>query len=282
MIILKAFFALIILPLIGALIVGIDRKITARLQGRFGPPILQPFYDFLKLMGKSRILVNDFQAICTFTYFVSSALSVLLMVFEQDLLMIIFVLSIGAVFLVVGALSVKSPYSQVGGQRELLQMLSYEPLLILVLVGMYLSTGSFNIAKILAYNHALILKIPLLFVVMSIVLGIKLRKSPFDISASEHAHQEIVRGLLTDYSGPYLGFIEAAHWYDIMLLLGIIVLFFPNNIILGFIIALLYIVFEILIDNVTARLTVKWMVKFSYVVGLLLSFINIIWLYFSK
>ena len=43
---------LILAPLAGGLLAGIDRKISARMQGRFGPPILQPFYDFFKLMEK--------------------------------------------------------------------------------------------------------------------------------------------------------------------------------------------------------------------------------------
>lgn len=282
MIIFKIIFALIVLPIVGGLIVGIDRKLTARLQGRFGPPVLQPFYDFVKLVGKERQLVNGFQALSVFIYFVSSALSLLLFVLRQDLLMIIFVMSIGAVFLVVGALSVKSPYSQVGSQRELLQMLAYEPLLILVIVSMYLVTGSFSIRAIANYPVPLFFKLPLIFLVMSIVLGIKMRKSPFDISASEHAHQEIVRGVLTDYSGMYLALIEAAHWYDLMLLLGIIMLFFANNWLVGAAIALIYVMFEIFIDNVTARLTVKWMMQFTWIVGLALAVVNIAWLYFVR
>ncbi|SHE75970.1 Formate hydrogenlyase subunit 4 [Caldanaerobius fijiensis DSM 17918] len=282
MIILKIIFALIVLPIVGGLIVGIDRKLTARLQGRFGPPVLQPFYDFIKLIGKERQLVNGFQALSVFIYFVSSALSLLLFVLRQDLLMIIFVMSIGAVFLVVGALSVKSPYSQVGSQRELLQMMAYEPLLILVIVSMYLVTGSFSIRAIANYPVPLFFKLPLIFLVMSIVLGIKMRKSPFDISASEHAHQEIVRGVLTDYSGMYLALIEAAHWYDLVLLLGIIMLFFANNWLVGAAIALIYVIFEIFIDNVTARLTVKWMMQFTWIVGLALAVVNIAWLYFVR
>ncbi|MDN5326229.1 MAG: ech hydrogenase subunit [Moorella sp. (in: firmicutes)] len=282
MIFLKYILALVVLPVIGGFIVGLDRKLTAWLQGRYGPPILQPFYDFLKLVKKQRQLVNGFQALSACIYFISSALSLLLFVLKQDLLMIIFVMSIGAVFLVIGALSVKSPYSQVGSQRELLQILAYEPLLMLVIVGIYLVTGSFNISAISSYPEPPIVKLPLIFLVMSIVLGIKLRKSPFDISASEHAHQEIVRGVLTDYSGLYLALVEAAHWYDLMLLLGIIMLFFANNWILGAVIALAYVLFEIFIDNVTARLTIRWMIQFAWVVGLILAVANITWLYLVK
>ncbi|MGZ3635594.1 MAG: NADH-quinone oxidoreductase subunit H, partial [Syntrophales bacterium] len=45
------FLTLVGAPIVGGLLFGIDRKITARMQGRYGPPIIQPFYDFIKLLG---------------------------------------------------------------------------------------------------------------------------------------------------------------------------------------------------------------------------------------
>jgi ech hydrogenase subunit B len=53
--VLIAIIAVIVAPFIGGLLAGIDRKVTARLQGRYGPPLLQPFYDFFKLLGKAKI-----------------------------------------------------------------------------------------------------------------------------------------------------------------------------------------------------------------------------------
>jgi formate hydrogenlyase subunit 4 len=49
-------------PLIGGILTGIDRKITARMQSRVGPPVLQPFYDVLKLFGKQNLTVNRFHS----------------------------------------------------------------------------------------------------------------------------------------------------------------------------------------------------------------------------
>jgi formate hydrogenlyase subunit 4 len=196
--------------------------------------------------------------------------------------MIVFVMSIGAVFSVIGALSVKSAYSQLGAQRELIQVLAYEPLLILVIVGMYMVTGSFNVGVIMSRQQTIIEQLPLLFIVMIIVLGIKMRKSPFDLSASEHAHQELVRGLFTDYPGLYMGIIDIAHWYDIMLLLGIATLFFYPHVVWGIVAAVLLVLLEIIIDNVTARLKTSWLVRFSYTLGLFLCVLNIGIVYFLK
>jgi len=45
---------IIVAPLLGGLLTGIDRVITARMQGRKGPSVLQPFYDVLKLFRKNQ------------------------------------------------------------------------------------------------------------------------------------------------------------------------------------------------------------------------------------
>ena len=150
-------------------------------------------------------------------YLGGAATSVVLFFMGSDLLLVFFVQLVGAVFLVIGALSVPSPYSQIGGQRELLQMLAYEPLLILVIAGTYAVTGSFKVEAVFAYDHPLLLQLPLLFVVLGYALTIKLRKSPFDISGSHHAHQEIVRGVFTEYAGRNLALVEIAHWFEVVL-----------------------------------------------------------------
>ena len=210
-----ALIAVILAPIAGGLISGIDRKITARFQSRFGPPILQPFYDVFKLLGKTPMIINSWQVLCAYVYLAASILCVFLFFMQSDLLLIFFVLTVGSVFLVMGALSTpSSPYSQIGGQRELMQMLTYEPLLILVFVAIAMVTGSFKISDALNHPTPLLLELPLIFIVLGYALTIKLRKSPFDISASHHAHQEIVRGVLTEYSGPFLAILEIAHWYE--------------------------------------------------------------------
>jgi ech hydrogenase subunit B len=198
---------------------------------------------------------------------------------QSDLLLILFVQAVGAVFLVLGALSSTSPFSQVGAHRELLQILSYEPLLVLVTVGIYVETGSFRLGSVYAWHEPLILKLPFLFIVLCYALTIKLRKSPFDLSTSHHAHQELVKGLLTDYSGPYLALSEIGHWYEIILLMALCSLFWatslPGMIVL---VAATYFL-EILIDNITARMTWRWMLGYVWAMGLSLSLVNLIWLY---
>ncbi|WP_031483082.1 respiratory chain complex I subunit 1 family protein [Maridesulfovibrio frigidus] len=270
---------IVVAPVLGGLISGVDRRITARLQSRFGPPILQPFYDVAKLFGKVKVINNFWQVFCAWVYLIAAALSVGLLFAQSDLLLIFFVQAIGAVFLVMGGLASPSPFSQVGAQRELIQVLTYEPLIILVFASIFMVTGSFRIDEILNYDQPLLVKLPLMFIVLGYALTIKLRKSPFDFSTSHHAHQEIVKGVLTDYSGPYLGIIEIAHWYETIFILGICALFWHTSLV-GVVVLLATTYFaEILIDNTMARMTWRWMLKYVWSVGLAMSFVNLIWLH---
>ena len=67
----EALFAAVlalITPLIGGLLVGVDRKLTARMQERVGPPLAQPFYDVLKLWGKTPMIASKLQPVLAFGY----------------------------------------------------------------------------------------------------------------------------------------------------------------------------------------------------------------------
>jgi ech hydrogenase subunit B len=265
-------------PILGGLVSGLDRILTARMQSRIGPPPLQPFYDVIKLFFKEPLVVNVWQVFCAYVYVAASSIALVLFFLQSDLLLILFVQAAGAVVLVVGALSSTSPYSQIGAHRELLQILSYEPLLVLVVVGIYLETGSFKLARIYDWPDPLLPRLPFLFIVLGYALTIKLRKSPFDLSTCHHGHQEIVKGLLTDYSGPFLALTEVGHWFEVVLLLGLCTLFWSTSWVgMGVLLAATYFL-EILVDNITSRMNWRWMLSYVWGVGLTLSLVNLIWL----
>lgn len=247
---------LVLAPIIGGLVAGIDRRITARMQGRVGPPILQSFYDVGKLFEKERAFVRASQNFYILGYLVFIIFSGALFFAGGDLLLVIFALTLSHVFLVVGAYSVTSPYALIGAERELIQLMAVEPMIILVAVGFYLATGSFYVSDIVSSVQPMILLLPGIFVGFFYALTMKLRKSPFDIATSHHAHQEIVKGVTTEFSGSTLGMVEIAHWYETVLLLGIGWLFFAWNPIVAVVAVVLLYVAEIFIDNTNAR--VKW------------------------
>ncbi len=268
-------------PIVGGLLMGMDRRLTARLQGRMGPPILQPFYDILKLAGKRPMACNAFQGISASVYLMTSILGVLMFVLGQDLLVLLFVLALGAVMLILGGFSVKSPYSQLGSQREVLQMLAYEPLLVFMVVAVYLHTGSFAAESVFRLDRPLLLSMPAFLFTQTLVMAIKLHKSPFDVSASHHAHQEIVRGIYTEFSGLQMALIELAHLYELVLLLGFVWSLWHTNWVIGAILALAAYVATILVDNVTARMTWRWLVAYTWTWGAGLAAANLAFIYWT-
>ncbi len=274
-----AVIAIIAAPIVGGLLTGIDRKITARMQNRFGPPLLQPFYDFFKLLGKQGIAVNQTQMVYVMGHLFFAIGALVMLVLKQDLLMLMFILAFSAVSLIMGAMSVRSPYSKIGAQREIMQMMAYEPVLLLMVVGVYKTTGSFMISEIFNQEKPLLYSLPLVFLAFLYVLTIKLRKSPFDFSTSHHGHQELIKGLTTEFSGTQLALIELTHWIDLVLLMGLITLFFAQPIWVGILIALASYFCEIVIDNISARVTWQWMVKVTWVAGIGAALVNIVWMY---
>ncbi len=277
-----AIAAIIVFPIIGGLLSGIDRKITAHMQKRIGPSIFQPFYDVIKLIGKERITVNSTQMVYVLAHLLFAIGAVVMFALRQDMLMMIFILAFSGISIIVGAMSVRSPYSKIGAQREIIQMMAYEPILLLMVVGMYLVTKSFMISDIFTYKEPLLFSLPLVFIAFLFVLTIKMKKSPFDFATSHHGHQELIKGLTIEFSGLQLALIELTHWYDLALLMGIIALFYVNPIWVGILIALLCFFLELLIDNISARITWKWMLKVMWIFGMGISFLNIVWLYIRE
>ena len=271
---------LILAPFVGALLDGIDRKITARMQGRKGPSIFQPFYDLIKLFSKQMIAVNSVQLLLNCSYLVFLAIAGGMVFFGTDILMSLFILSTADMFLILAASSDSSPYSNIGASREMLQMMAYEPMTLLIAVGFYLATGSFRVDDIIQQSTSVILMMPGLFVGYILIMAIKLRKSPFDLSTSHHAHQEVVKGITTEMSGPTLAIMEIGEYYEKMLLLAVVALFFINSNWYSWIIAIIaclgvYFI-EIVIDNVSARINWRYVLTVCWLITLLCGGINIL------
>jgi ech hydrogenase subunit B len=279
--ILTILLVLIGAPIIGCLIAGVDRKITARLQGRVGPPLLQPYYDVKKLLSKDNMIVNGSQNFYVVIYVAFVILSLLMLAFKADILMIIFVYTISSVALIVGGMSTGSPYARIGSSREIMAILSYEPILILYAVAIYLLTGTFKLSALDNASTPLLMYTPLIFISMLFVLNIKFKKSPFDYSTSHHAHQELVKGMFTEYSGPGMAGIEIGHFYEYVFLSGLIFVFWTVNPLIGFLISFAAFLLVIVIDNITARVYWQWMLKLSWSILLIISIVNIAFLYVS-
>jgi len=267
-------------PFAIGLLMGLDRKLTARMQNRVGPPILQPFYDLIKLFGKERRVMNNSQAVFGVAAMLLQLAAFVILVTGGDLLIVFFVSGAGSFSLVLGAFSARSPFSYFGAQRELLQILAYEPILFMAIFAIGYREGTFLTNGI---GQDLVVVLPLALLALLPVVLIKMEKSPYDIAV---AHTEIISGPYVEYSGRYLAYTEIAHWFELGILFGIMTLFFQDpNIYLSIAgkIVIVFVLFlaALIIDNSTARLTRGRMVRFTLAFGMTLIVANILILFLA-
>ncbi len=274
----------IVAPIVGCLLAGLDRIISARMQGRVGPPLLQPYYDVRKLLEKDDVTVSGVDGVYMTCALVFTAFAGGIFFSGGNLLMSAFIITMASLFFIMAAYSSRSPYAELGAGRETLQVMSYEPMVLLMAVCFYMASGSFNVADAFLLDKPVITIIWPAFLGFLFILTIKLRKSPFDIAMSHHAHQELVKGTTTEMSGKTLAKVEVMHWCETVLFLGWTGMFFlwmnPVSFVLAIVIALAAWFFEILVDNNFAR--VKWqaMLKSAWLVALVAGGINIVFLMF--
>ncbi|MCF6310400.1 MAG: NADH-quinone oxidoreductase subunit H [Sulfurimonas sp.] len=259
-------------PIIGGLIYGLERVVRARMQNRKGPPILQPFYDMLKLIDKQAFIVNPYHSILGIMHFVTLWVVVAFVILGQNLLYVVFLHLLSALFLIIAGFSVKSIYSHIGANRELQAMIAYEPILIMTAVGFYMINGSFDIS-IIRESSPLLLSLPLVFLAFLMIIPIKLKKSPFDAT---EAHQEIVGGVEIEYSGIFFEFLYMSKWLEYVFIYLLLILFAGNSQILGAVLSVGVFLLVNLVDNSTARIKMKHLIKIVLGIGLTLSMINLI------
>ena len=265
---------IVLAPVIGGLVYGGERVLRARMQRRQGPPLLQPFYDMFKLMDKRTLIIHAPHALLAVGHFFLLWLCVAALFLGWNLLYIIFLHLFALMVLVLAGYSVRSAYSHVGANRELLALVAYEPVLILVAVGFYLSTGSFDIG-VIVQSESMLLQMPLLFIALLMIIPIKVKKSPFDVV---EAHQEIVGGVEVEYSGLFYEFLYMARFMEYLFIYSFVYLFGGASHWLGAALVILAFFAVNLVDNATARVRTDQMLGIVYKLAMVLAVINIVWI----
>ena len=277
---------------LGCLLDGLDRKISAKMQRRVGPPILQPFYDVKKLLCKEKAAINTSEYVYVATSLIFAIIAGGIFFSGGNILLCIFVVSLASLLLIMASYCSRSPYADAGGAREILQVLSYEPAVLLFGIVFVISTLSTsdsyaatgNISSLFSRQTPLITCSWAIFIALVFVLTIKLRKSPFDLSSSHHAHQELVSGMTTEMTGRTLALVEITHWVESILFLSWIGAFFvwanPVSLAIAVLAALLIWFLEIIIDNNSARVKYQAMLGSSWAIAFLLGVVNLGFLIF--
>jgi NADH-quinone oxidoreductase subunit H len=202
----------------GMLASWIDRKVTARVQYRVGPPLLQPLYDFIKLLGKETIVpkgaskaiflgapIIGLSAVTLFSAMVGAAMIWPERGFTGDLIVALYLLAMPSLAIIAGGAASKNPTASVGASREMKMMLGYElPILLAVCVVLLQTGGELRLGKIIQEQAAHPLTWPwalatlLAIIAMLFSMQAKLGLVPFDAAEAE---TEIMGGILVEYSG---------------------------------------------------------------------------------
>lgn len=267
---------ILLAPIVGGLIYGFERVVRARMQNRQGPPVLQPFYDTLKLVDKQAFMINPYHSLLGIAHFVTLWIVVAFVILGQNLLYVIFLHLLSSLFLVLAGFSVRSIYSHIGSNRELLSIIAYEPILILVSVGFFVSLGSFDIS-IIRDNESQLIGLIGLFLAYLLVIPVKLKKSPFDAT---EAHQEIVGGAEIEFSGIFFEFLYMAKWLEYVFIYLLLFLFAGDSILIGIILSIIIFFLVNLVDNSTARVKINHLVKIVLGIGITLAVLNLLGLYY--
>lgn len=197
--------------IVGLISTWIDRKVTARVQWRVGPPILQPFYDFVKLMGKETLVpATANRAVflgAPFAGLVSITLvSTILWLaggfgisFTGDVIVVVYLLVIPSLALMIGAMASGNPLASVGASREMKLILAYElPFLVCLAVMIQKADLSIRLAQLSANSGLLSISGVLAAIVVLLCIQAKLGFIPFDVADAE---TEIMGGTYIEYSG---------------------------------------------------------------------------------
>jgi len=211
------FFGFLLTAIIGLLASWIDRKVTAKVQYRVGPPLLQPLIDIVKLLGKETLVPAGSSKITFLMAPVIGLASVILVStllwinniypaksFLGDLIVVLYLLVIPSISIIMGGFASRNPLASLGASREMKLVLGYElPFVLATLVSVIKSGYTFRLGEILAFqaqNGAFVRSWSgtLALIVAIICMQAKLALVPFDIPEAE---TEIVGGPLIEYSG---------------------------------------------------------------------------------
>jgi NADH-quinone oxidoreductase subunit H len=203
----------------GLLTSWVDRKVTARIQMRVGPPLLQPFYDIGKLLIKETcvpagggawlflgapllgLAATALASTILWRAFLNPAAA-----FVGDVIVVFYLLTLPAVSVVLGAFASRNPLASLGGSREMKLLLAYELPLVLAACVPILHASSLQLGAIVEAGPAIRhLSGVLALAVAVLCMQAKLTLVPFDMPEAE---TELSGGAYIEYSGPPLAMFK--------------------------------------------------------------------------
>jgi formate hydrogenlyase subunit 4 len=284
---LEIFLNILIILFFPFLFLGIITKVKAFWAGRIGPSIIQPFFDFLKLMKKGEVI----SLTTTFIFKISPSLILASIViaaltvpmaghrsiisFNGDFILFAYILALGKFFNIISGLDTGSSFEGMGSSREATISTLVEPAFFIILSALSLAAGKLSFAElfsVLNYNNLIFLLIIVLsviiFFIMMLVEGCRV---PIDDPNTHLELTMIHEVMILDNSGIDLGFLFYANGMKLVVYGSIIAnLIIPSglNYGLGFVCFLLVLfclsVLIGIIESLIARLRMNHILQFIF------------------
>ncbi|MDR3726116.1 MAG: NADH-quinone oxidoreductase subunit H [Terracidiphilus sp.] len=260
----------------------VERKAVALMQGRIGPPFMQPFFDFIKLLGKTTpprdglggLLMKLWPVLA-----VSSAAGAVGLLpilpssggFEGDLILLLALMEVPSISIIAAGFSSRSLFGEIGSAREAVLSVSYNIVFLMAIVSIAASQHTFRLEALaqLPYSPLRLLGIAALLV----CLPAKLHLNPFSLP---NAEQEIYSGPMTEYAGPELAMWELSHGLEWVAATGLVATLVAPHVTIWWLAALIFVAlcFAIVlllsvIASATARLAIDTTVRFYWRVTLI-------------
>ena len=230
---LKIFLMLIILLLLSPLLEGLLRKLKALVHSRIGPPLLQPYWDILKLLGKDNVrsphaVLGPLPAFCSLAAILTAVpLGGSPALAGGDIFLFIYLISFASACCMLSGMDSGSPYAFLGTAREMMTSFVVEPVLFIALITVAFKTHNFRFTEMAAFQRLFGTSLSTIITGAALFLAIQaqLSKLPFDIPEAEG---EIMGGTFVEMSGPTFalyrwGFIAKQAIFSLIL----VQIFFP-------------------------------------------------------
>ncbi|RLI62531.1 MAG: hypothetical protein DRO67_07065 [Candidatus Asgardarchaeum californiense] len=285
---------------LGILLLGLRRKFRARIQGRRGPPILQPLYDLLKLLVKEDIEpatanktayklapILSFASVTLVSALIPIGYYVPQLSFTGDIILIFYFLSMLVFAVIIGGSSSSNPYSAVSAARFSTMLIVFELPLVFTIATMAVWSKSLmliNIVSVKKFRIESLILLPTAIAYLFYIMA-KLHLNPFSIPVAE---TEILEGIYVEYTGRKLALFELSHAIEFSVLTSLFIDFFVPLPDMGWVTIIIHVVLCILlailitfIEAIFARIRIDQFVKiFGVYVNLLaiLGFIIVLFL----
>jgi NADH-quinone oxidoreductase subunit H len=255
----------------------VERKAVARMQGRIGPPFMQPFFDFIKLMGKTTPPRNGIAGLLMRAWpliAVSSAAGAVGLLpvlpasggFQGDLILLLALLELPSMCIIAAGFSSGSIFGEIGSAREAVLSVSYNIVFLLAILSIAASQHTFSLEALAQLPSSPLRWLGIL--ALLVCLPAKLHLNPFSLP---NAEQEIYSGPMTEYAGPELAMWELSHGLEWVAAVGLVATLVAPAVAAGWLAILIFIAISFaivlllsVVASATARLQIDTTVRFYW------------------